>query len=102
MEFRQPCEVNRFTFKRHAIGHLLRNGLPTQLLSRGGRQQLPALNGFNVTHAGKITAFTRLSNTIHAGSGKSTRLPRFTDVSYASRWVHRVHHKTINQKKGTA
>ena len=36
MEFRQPCEVNGFTFKRHAVGHLLGNGLPAQLLLRAG------------------------------------------------------------------
>jgi hypothetical protein len=75
MEFRQPCEVNGFTFKGHAVGHLLGNGLPAQLLARGGRQQLPAMDGFDVTHAGKITAIAGLSNTIHAGSGKSARLP---------------------------
>jgi len=60
MEFCQPCEVNGFAFKRHAVGHLLGNGLPAQLLLRACCQQLPALNDFDVTHAGKITAFAGL------------------------------------------
>jgi hypothetical protein len=38
----------------------LGNGLPAQLLLRACCQQLPALNDFDVTHAGKITAFAGL------------------------------------------
>ena len=74
MEFRQPCQINRFTFKSHAVSHLLGNGLPTHPLPGGNRQRLPAMNGFYVTHAGKITAMDGLSNTIHAGLGLEFRL----------------------------
>jgi len=94
MELRQPCEVNGFAFKRHAVRHLLGNGLPAQLLSRGGRQQLPAMNGFDVTHDRKIAANAGLSNIIHAGSGKFTRLQQKAARYYAASRVHRVHFNT--------
>ena len=30
MQIGQPCEIHRFTFKSHAVGELLGNGLPAE------------------------------------------------------------------------
>jgi len=98
MELRQPYEVNGFTFKSHAVSHLLRNGLPAQLLARRCRQRLPAMNGFYITHDWTITATTGLSNLIHASMGKPTRLPATRVTSYAVTWTTRFI-STFNQRR---
>ena len=64
MEFDQPCEVNGFTFKCHALGHLLRNGLPAQPATCRVRQRPPAINDFYITHAGTIAIVCVESNFI--------------------------------------
>jgi hypothetical protein len=62
MEFRQPCQVNRFALERHAVGDLLGNRLPTHAALLRFRQPLPALNGFDVTHAKKDIPKTDAGN----------------------------------------
>jgi hypothetical protein len=55
MKFRQPCEINRFALESHAVGHLLRDGLPAQKLLPGHRQRPPSLYDFHIIHEANNT-----------------------------------------------
>ena len=71
MEIGQPCEIHRFTFKSHTVGHLSGNSQPAQPPTRSVRQRAPAVNGFDVTHDGKITLIGYISNNYRPDGAKA-------------------------------